>query len=178
MNRSTSARLGYELDDETGITAVGDARLVIDRLFFVELVAEPVGRPLQLQRQAGLAVANRPVGETRQLYHDRLARAHGGAVARRRRRRARPAMEGVDARGERVGAPDDAPTRDFGEWLRRRARHARCHRAERHKSQQQQSRRGQPDMNHQSRPPLHDAPVPTPHEFTPSSGIGPRRVST
>jgi hypothetical protein len=53
------------LYDQTRITTVGDTGLVIDRLLFIKFVAQPIGRPLQFQRQTGLVVANRPVGETR-----------------------------------------------------------------------------------------------------------------
>src|SRR5262249_62147400 len=90
----------------TGIYAVGDIGLIIDRLFFVECVAELVGHPLQLECQTGLTVANRPVCETCEHDQCRLARAHGGAVARRRLRRAGPAVIAADASGERAGVPD------------------------------------------------------------------------
>jgi hypothetical protein len=46
-------------------------------------------------------------------------------------------VEGVDARGERAGATEDAPARNFREWLRRRAGDACCRQAERDKYERQ-----------------------------------------
>src|SRR5215831_6374352 len=48
----------------TGVKCVGNTGLLIDLLLFVELVAEPVARPLQAQRQAGRPVENGSAGET------------------------------------------------------------------------------------------------------------------
>jgi hypothetical protein len=59
------------LCDRAGIDAVRNTGLIIDPLLFVELIAEPVARPLQLLCQTGLTVANRPVCKTRELHHDR-----------------------------------------------------------------------------------------------------------
>src|SRR5215475_11170292 len=47
----------------TGVNRIGDTRLLIDLFLFVELVAERVARPLQAQRQAGLAIEDRSAGE-------------------------------------------------------------------------------------------------------------------
>src|SRR5262249_61326969 len=87
----------------TGLKSVGNTGLLIDPLLFVELVAEPIARPLQAQRQAGRPVEDGSAGETRELLQHRLALAHGGAIAPRRRRQALPAVVAANASAERVG---------------------------------------------------------------------------
>src|SRR5215472_16071895 len=86
---SVVGRTGELLPERDATTVLPDRDICCrkHRLFFDECIAELVGHPLQLECQTGLTVANRPVCETCEHDQRRLARAHGGAVARRRRRR-------------------------------------------------------------------------------------------
>src|SRR5262249_62218041 len=92
---------------------------------FVELVAERVARPLQAQRQAGLAIEDRSAGKAGKLLQHRLACAHGGAIAGRHGGQAGPppgpAVIGANTTAEGVGVPDGARRRPLLEAVSSRA---------------------------------------------------------